>query len=122
MHSLLMSLEFEADDPYGRCVHLFSALRRFMPTCFESSCLSPDILPSESWINSCHDIMCQTEIDTLDDDDSEEDGQELQLQPHPLEKRRWGDAVLACINSLCSDSEGSDRVHCIVHRCQKRSG
>ncbi|ELT89478.1 hypothetical protein CAPTEDRAFT_227444 [Capitella teleta] len=116
VHSLLMSLDFESERPFERCTRLFRSLRIFMPDCFDASCELRELLPYNSWIDSCHQSMCQQD----EADDENDDG--VEPQRHTLEKRRWGDTVLACINSLCSDSEGNDRVHCIVNRCQKRSG
>lgn len=116
LYSLLSSLNPELDAPYTRCQQLFGTLKTLMPQCFRISCLSTEYLSVDAWIASCQRPLCFD----VNGDDMEDAADNM---PNPrITKRRWGDTVLACINSLCGNSEGSDRVSCIVNRCQKRSG
>ena len=120
--------DLRSEGPFGKCKRLFRALRSLMPTCFQLSCQSArakDYYSPEDWIQACQGTICDEKRDftnvskyrnflRLDSRGS--------TKPLSLRKRRWGDTVLACINSLCNNSEGQDRVNCIVNRCQKRSG
>ena len=133
LHTLIRSLDtlprdVTSDGPFGTCKRLYRSLRSVMPQCFQSSCQSQrdmDYFSSEAWIQACQSTVCDESTGSTFDEYYESPSSRKRTEitaPLSVSKRRWGDTVLACINSLCNNSEGQARVNCIVHMCQKRSG
>lgn len=116
-------LDVSGEGPYGKCKRLFRSLENVMPQCFQQSCEMQDSISEyfalDPWIQACQSTVCDVEEEEMMSQDELDTDNVLMTMPR---KRRWGDTVLACINSLCNNAAGKDRVNCIVNRCQKRSG